>query len=110
MFSRLLIISLILLPLIDLQAADTSQIWEVDDLLKAKSDSVVLRDRDGIILPDQGKADDYIIPFLSGFNPAKELYPAGQQTISVKVQETMELITRIVDTYPSLYGLSLIHI
>ena len=50
MFSRLLIISLILLPVIDLQAADTRQVWEVDDLLKAKSDSVVLRDRDGIIL------------------------------------------------------------
>ena len=50
MFSRLLIISLILLPHSDIQAADTSQIWEVDDLLKAKSDSVVLRDRDGIIL------------------------------------------------------------
>ena len=67
-------------------------------------DPILMLDRDGIILPDQGKADDYIIPFLSGFNPAKELYPAGQQTISVKVQETMELITRIVDTYPSLYG------
>ena len=67
-------------------------------------DPILMLDREGIILPDKGKSNDFIIPCLSGFNPAKELYPAGQQTISVKVQETMELITKIVDTYPSLYS------
>ena len=66
-------------------------------------DPILMIDREGIILPDQGKSDDYIIPCLSGFNPAKELYPAGKQTYSVKVQETMNLIAKIVDTYPSLY-------
>lgn len=80
------------------------EIVERQPIAMLNIDPILMLDRDGIILPDQGKADDYIIPFLSGFNPAKELYPAGQQTISVKVQETMKLITRIVDTYPSLYG------
>jgi cell division protein FtsQ len=67
-------------------------------------DPILMLDREGVVLPDQGKSHDFIIPCLSGFNPAKELYPAGHQTISVKVKETMELITKIVDTYPSLYS------
>ena len=65
---------------------------------------ILMLDREGIILPDNGQANDFIIPCLSGFNPAKELYPTGQQTVSVKVQETMALITKIVDIYPSLYS------
>ena len=58
---------------------------------------VMMIDREGIILPDKGQANDFLVPCLSGFNPAKELYPTGQQTVSVKVQETMNLITRILD-------------
>ena len=67
-------------------------------------DPVLMIDREGIILPDKGQANDFLVPCLSGFNPAKELYPAGQQTVSVKVQETMNLITRILDYYPVLYS------
>ena len=67
-------------------------------------DPVLMIDREGIILPDKGHANDFLVPCLSGFNPAKELYPAGQQTVSVKVQETMNLITRILDYYPVLYS------
>ena len=67
-------------------------------------DPVLLIDREGIILPDKGQVNDFLVPCLSGFNPAKELYPAGQQTVSVKVQETMNLITRILDYYPVLYS------
>ena len=67
-------------------------------------DPVLMIDREGIILPDKGQVNDFLVPCLSGFNPAKELYPAGQQTVSVKVQETMNLITRILDYYPVLYS------
>ena len=42
---------------------------------------VLMIDREGIILPDKGQANDFLVPCLSGFNPAKELYPAGQQTV-----------------------------
>ena len=65
---------------------------------------VLMIDREGIILPDKGQVNDFLVPCLSDFNPAKELYPAGQQTVSAKVQETMNLITRILDYYPSLYS------
>jgi cell division protein FtsQ len=65
---------------------------------------VLMIDREGIILPDKGQANDFLVPCLSGFNPAKELYPTGHQTVSVKVQETMNLITRILDYYPALYS------
>ena len=65
---------------------------------------VLMIDREGIILPDKGQANDFLVPCLSGFNPAKELYPTGQQTVSAKVQETMNLITRILDYYPALYS------
>ena len=80
------------------------EIVEREPIAMLNIDPILMLDRDGIILPDQGKSDDFLIPCLSGFNPAKELYPSGQQTVSVKVQETMGLITRIIDTYPSLYN------
>ena len=80
------------------------EIVEREPIAMLNIDPILMLDRDGIILPDQGKSDDFLIPCLSGFNPAKELYPSGQQTVSVKVQETMWLITRIIDTYPSLYN------
>jgi Zn-dependent protease with chaperone function len=50
MFTRVLIVSLMFFPLLDLHAADTSQIWEVNELLKTKSDYVVLRNQQGAIL------------------------------------------------------------
>ena len=80
------------------------EIVEREPIAMLNIDPILMLDRDGIILPDQGKSDDFLIPCLSGFNPAKALYPSGQQTVSVKVQETMGLITRIIDTYPSLYN------
>ena len=50
MLIKVLILSLIFLPLLNLNAADTSQIWEVNELLKTKSDVVVLRNQQGAIL------------------------------------------------------------
>lgn len=60
-------------------------------------------DNEGVILPDLGRVGDKIIPVMSGFNSARELYPIGHQTISLKVLESVTVIDQIMKLYPSLY-------
>ena len=60
-------------------------------------------DNEGVVLPDLGKVGDKIIPIMSGFNSARELYPIGHQTISLKVLESVTVIDQIMKLYPSLY-------
>lgn len=60
-------------------------------------------DNEGVVLPDLGRIGDKIIPIMSGFNSARELYPIGHQTISLKVLESVTVIDQIMKLYPSLY-------
>ncbi len=60
-------------------------------------------DSEGVVLPDLGKVGDKIIPIMSGFNSARELYPIGHQTVSLKVLESVLVIDQIMEFYPSLY-------
>ncbi len=60
-------------------------------------------DNEGVVLPDLGKVGEKILPIMSGFNSARELYPIGHQTISLKVLESVSVIDQIMKFYPSLY-------
>jgi len=64
---------------------------------------ILFIDQEGVILPDLGNVNDRIIPIMSGFNSARELYPIGDQTVSQKVLESIQLIDYIIDHYPLLY-------
>jgi len=64
---------------------------------------ILLVDDEGVILPDNGYSQKALIPVLSGFNPARELYPPGRETFSLKVKETVEILKQLLDGYPELY-------
>ena len=60
-------------------------------------------DNEGIILPGGSYSENYLIPVLSGFNSAKELYPEGEKTFSIKVKEAVEILKILSLKYPDLY-------
>lgn len=64
---------------------------------------ILFIDEEGVVLPDLGNVSDEIIPIMSGFNAAHELYPIGHRTVSQKVLESVELIDYIIEYYPHLY-------
>ncbi|MFQ6677237.1 MAG: cell division protein FtsQ/DivIB [Fidelibacterota bacterium] len=61
-------------------------------------------DNKGVVLPELGYVGDKIIPIMSGFNSARELYPIGHQTVSLKVLESVSVIDQIMEYFPSLYN------
>ncbi|MBT3216107.1 MAG: FtsQ-type POTRA domain-containing protein [Candidatus Marinimicrobia bacterium] len=65
---------------------------------------LVMVDRLGVILPAKGISDHYDIPYFSGFNPDKALYPPGFETRSQKMQEAVGILSRIKREYVSLYN------
>ncbi len=59
-----------------------------------------LIDGEAVILPDNNSfIESALIPVLSGFNPADELYPEGNETFSVKVKEAVEILEFIRFNY-----------
>lgn len=64
---------------------------------------LLMVDRFGIILPAEGISDEYDIPYFSKFNPDRELYPSGRETLSQKVREAVGIISKIRQEYASLY-------
>ena len=59
-----------------------------------------LIDGEAVILPDNNSfIESALIPMLSGFNPADELYPEGSETFSVKVKEAVEILEFIRFNY-----------
>lgn len=64
---------------------------------------LIMVDSHGVVLPADGIADHFDIPFFSKFNPDIELYPAGHETLSQKVREAVNIISRIRNEYASLY-------
>ena len=55
-------------------------------------DEKLMIDNDAFILPNHKYSDSALIPVLSGFNPAKELYPYGEMTFSIKVKEAIYIL------------------
>jgi len=62
---------------------------------------IVILDRDCFVLPIEDNFNNYDIPILSKFNSDNNLYPIGEKSLSVKVQETILWLS-------SLYELALI--
>ena len=54
-------------------------------------DPLVILDRDCFVLPIEDNFNNYDIPILSKFNSDNNLYPIGEKSLSVKVQETILL-------------------
>ncbi|MEE9166775.1 MAG: FtsQ-type POTRA domain-containing protein [Candidatus Neomarinimicrobiota bacterium] len=61
-------------------------------------------DEDGVVLPLKDGELEFDIPTLSGFNPASELYLAGERCLSRKVLETVDFLNLVTVEFPDLYG------
>ena len=59
---------------------------------------------DAFVLPDHNYSDNALIPVLSGFNPAKDLYPYGEKTYSIKVKEAIFILNQLSKSYNKLYN------
>ena len=79
------------------------QIAEREPLGIINIDNQLMIDNEGIILPGGSYSENYLIPVLSGFNSAKELYPEGEKTYSIKVKEAVEILKILSLKYPNLY-------
>ena len=60
-------------------------------------------DDEAVVLPGKNYSEDYLIPVLSGFNSAKELYPEGEKTFSIKVKEAVSILRELSTKYKNLY-------
>ena len=60
-------------------------------------------DDNAIVLPNNTTIENSLIPVLSGFNPATDLYPLGQITYSIKVKEAIEILAYIKNNYSEFY-------
>ncbi len=66
-------------------------------------DPFLMIDGEAVVLPDHQYSQSALVPILSGFNPAQELYPEGEQTFSIKVKEAVDILNNLSDGYPKLY-------
>ena len=63
-----------------------------------------LIDRESVILPNSDSfVENALIPMLSGFNPANDLYPEGKATFSIKVKEAIEILDFIQNNFSEFY-------
>ena len=67
-------------------------------------DPLVILDRDCFVLPIDDNFDKYDIPILSKFNSDNNLYPIGEKSLSVKVQETILWLSSLYDQDPDFYS------
>ena len=62
-------------------------------------------DSEAIILPNRNSFfESALIPMLSGFNPANDLYPEGDITLSIKVKEAIKILDFIQINYNELFN------
>ena len=67
-------------------------------------DPLVILDRDCFVLPIEDNFNNYDIPILSKFNSDNNLYPIGEKSLSVKVQETIFWLRSLYDQDPDFYS------
>ena len=65
---------------------------------------MVILDRDCFVLPIDDSFNNYDIPILSKFNSDNNLYPIGEKSLSVKVQETILWLSSLYDQDPDFYS------
>ena len=66
-------------------------------------DPLVVLDRDCFVLPIDDNFNNYDIPILSKFNSDNNLYPIGERSLSVKVQETILWLSSLFEQDPDFY-------
>ena len=66
-------------------------------------DPLVILDRDCFVLPIDDNFNNYDIPILSKFNSDNNLYPIGEKSLSVKVQETILWLSSLYEKDPDFY-------
>ena len=66
-------------------------------------DNQLMIDDEAVVLPGKKYSEDYLIPVLSGFNSAIELYPQGEKTYSIKVKEAVDILKKLSIHYADLY-------
>lgn len=80
------------------------EIVERNPLAILNMEPILLIDDEAVILPDYNNYSQVAqIPILSGFNPAQELYPRGQESFSIKVKEAITILKKLNAEYPGLY-------
>lgn len=63
-----------------------------------------LIDQEAVIIANRNSyIESALIPMLSGFNPANDLYPEGRQTFSIKVKEAVEILVFIQLNYDEFF-------
>ena len=67
-------------------------------------DPLVILDRDCFVLPIEDNFNNYDIPILSKFNSDNNLYPIGEKSMSVKVQETILWLSSLYEQDPDFYS------
>tara|TARA_X000001036_G_scaffold433051_1_gene470006 strand:+ start:27963 stop:28724 length:762 start_codon:yes stop_codon:yes gene_type:complete len=67
-------------------------------------DPMVILDRECYVLPNIENINDYNIPILSKYNAAPELYPLGEQSLSVKIKHTISWLKTLNTKYPEIYS------
>jgi len=67
-------------------------------------DPMVMLDRESYVLPNIENINEYNIPILSKYNTAPELYPLGEQSLSIKIKETIFWLKTLNTKYPNLYN------
>ena len=67
-------------------------------------DPLAILDRDCFVLPIEDNYNNYDIPILSKFNSDNNLYPIGEKSLSVKVQETIFWLRSLYDQDPDFYS------
>ena len=65
---------------------------------------LVLLDNQGYVLPEKQNTAHYNLPIMSNFNSESALYPIGKQALSIKVLQSIELLSKIKKEYTILYN------
>tara|TARA_B110000438_G_scaffold6977_1_gene6866 strand:+ start:126 stop:887 length:762 start_codon:yes stop_codon:yes gene_type:complete len=81
----------------------TINIIEREPLAMLNMEYALMIDNEAVVLPNHPYTESALIPILSGFNNAKDLYPEGEQTYSVKVKEAIKILNQLSNHYPKLY-------
>ena len=81
----------------------TINIVERKPLAILNMDSFLMLDGEAVVLPDHEYSQNALVPILSGFNTALDLYPEGEQTYSIKVKEAVSILNKLASEYSTLY-------
>ncbi len=81
----------------------TINIVERKPLAILNMDSFLMLDSEAVVLPDHPYSQSVLVPILSGFNTALDLYPEGEKTYSIKVKEAVAILNKLSNGYPTLY-------